>query len=84
METLVLYRKRADEKSVGRREGDNGALSIKPFERGRAATLWDLNWFFCVGQEGAPQGRRVRGVAKRGERGDGSMVGPRWKAMEGQ
>ena len=31
----MLYRKRADEKSVGRREGDNGALSIKPFERGR-------------------------------------------------
>jgi hypothetical protein len=50
--TLVLYRKRADEKSVGQREGHNGALSIKPFERSRVTTLWDLNWVFRVGWEG--------------------------------
>ena len=83
-ETLVLYRKRADEKSVGRREGDNGALSIKPFERSRVTTLWDLNWVFCVGWEGGAREGRVGGVAKRGERGDGSVDGPRSKAMEGQ
>ena len=50
--TLVLYRKRADEKSVGRREGDNGALSIKPFERGRVTTLWDLYHVSRGGWEG--------------------------------
>jgi len=80
----VLYRKRADEKSVGPREGDNGALSIKPFERGRVTTLWELDWFFCVGREGAARVRRVRGVAQRGKRGDGSVVGLRSRAMEGQ
>ena len=82
--TLVLYRKRADEKSVGPRESHPGALPIKPFERGRVTTLWDLNWVFCLGRAGAARGRRVRGVAKRGERGDGSVVEPRSKAMEGQ
>ena len=37
--TLVLYWKRADEKSVGPRESHNGALSIKPFERSRVTTV---------------------------------------------
>jgi len=36
----------------GQREGHNGALSIKPFERSRVTTLWDLNWVFCVGWGG--------------------------------
>ena len=34
-ETLVLYRKRAEEKAVGQREGPSGALSIQPFEGSR-------------------------------------------------
>jgi hypothetical protein len=42
-ETLVLYRKRADEKTVGQHEGLDGALSIQPFEGSRVTTLWDLN-----------------------------------------
>jgi hypothetical protein len=35
VQTLVLYRKRADEKTVGPWEGCDGALSIQPFEGSR-------------------------------------------------
>jgi len=58
-ETLVLYRKRADEKAVGQREGPDGALSIQPFERSRVTTLWDLSRVFRAMREG---GARERGV----------------------
>ena len=47
--TLVLYRKRADEKAVGQREGPIGALSIQPFEGSRVTTLWSLNCVFVLG-----------------------------------
>ena len=57
-ETLVLYRKRADEKAVGPREGRDGALSIQPFEGSRVTTLWGLNWFFVLGG-GSVHGKRV-------------------------
>jgi len=42
----------ARRREIGRREGDNGALSIKPFERGRVTTLWDLQRVSCGGWEG--------------------------------
>jgi hypothetical protein len=45
----VLYRKRADEKTVGQHEGLEGALSIQPFEGSRVTTVWDLNGIFCAG-----------------------------------
>jgi hypothetical protein len=50
-ETLVLYRKRAGEKAMQRRECPDGALSIQPFEGSRVTTLWDLNREFCAGGE---------------------------------
>ena len=38
----MLYRKRADEKTVGAWEGCDGALSIQPFEGSRVATVGEL------------------------------------------
>jgi hypothetical protein len=47
----------------GSAESHNGALSIKPFERSRVTTLWELNGVFCAGWEsveekGVWEGRR--------------------------
>jgi hypothetical protein len=66
-----------------RHEGRDGALSIQPFEGSRVTTLWDLNRVSRAGWGGGARERRVGGVAKRGGRGDGSVDGPRSKAMEG-